>query len=255
LVDPCACQHERRCRKGVVLTATIRTVAETASTNADLLALAASGTHDGLWLRAERQTAGRGRLGREWTSPPGNLYVSTIVQLRPGDPSAATLGFVVAVALDEVLRAYAPDVAFQIKWPNDVLASGAKLSGVLLERSGDAIVVGIGVNLASHPDLPDRPTTSLAALTGSAADPKAFLEDVVEAFARWLGIWRSAGLGAILDRWRARAHPIGTALKVNLPDQNVLEGLYDGLSEEGALKLRLADGAVRAIHAGDVFLV
>jgi BirA family transcriptional regulator, biotin operon repressor / biotin---[acetyl-CoA-carboxylase] ligase len=220
-----------------------------------MLALAGSGAAEGLWLRAERQTAGRGRMGRDWASPAGNLYASTIVRIWAGDPAAATLGFVVAVALDEVLRAYAPDALFQIKWPNDVLASGQKLSGILLERTGDAIVIGVGVNLASHPDLPDRPTTSLAALTGSAPDPATFLEHLAEAFTRWLARWRGEGLGPVITQWRARAHPVGTALKASLPDGGALEGLFDGLDNEGAIKLRLADGAVRAIHAGDVFLV
>jgi BirA family transcriptional regulator, biotin operon repressor / biotin---[acetyl-CoA-carboxylase] ligase len=220
-----------------------------------MLALAANGEQEGLWLRAERQTAGRGRMGRDWSSPVGNLYTSTIIRSQPGDPSAATLGFVAAVALDEVLNAYAPDADFQIKWPNDVLASGAKISGILLEREDQAIILGIGVNLASYPESLGRPATSLAALIGHAPDPHQFLETLAEAFARWLAKWRSEGLGLVLNQWRARAHPLGTALSVNLPDGQSLEGLYHGLDHDGALKLRLADRNVRAIHAGDVFLI
>jgi BirA family transcriptional regulator, biotin operon repressor / biotin---[acetyl-CoA-carboxylase] ligase len=220
-----------------------------------MLALAGNGQGEGLWIRAERQTAGRGRMGRDWVSPPGNLYTSTLVRLRTGDPPAATLGFVAAIALDKIMGLYAPDAAFHIKWPNDVMANGAKLSGILLERMGDAIVVGIGVNLASHPDFKDRQTTSLSVVAGSAPDPGIFLEYLAEEFARWLAVWRSDGLGLILAQWQARAHPLGTALKVNLPDGEALDGLYEGLSGDGALRLRLADGTVRAIHAGDVFLI
>jgi BirA family transcriptional regulator, biotin operon repressor / biotin---[acetyl-CoA-carboxylase] ligase len=220
-----------------------------------MLALAADGQAEGLWIRAKRQTAGRGRMGRDWASPPGNLYTSTLVRLRSGDPSAATLGFVAAIALDKIMSIYARDVAFHIKWPNDVMAQGAKLSGILLERTGDAIVVGIGVNLASHPNFKDRQTTSLAALTGTAPDPDIFLEYLAEAFAHSVALWRSEGLAPILAQWQARAHPIGAALKVNLPDGERLEGLYEGLNADGALRLRLADGAVRVIHAGDVFLI
>jgi BirA family transcriptional regulator, biotin operon repressor / biotin---[acetyl-CoA-carboxylase] ligase len=194
-------------------------------------------------------------MGRDWASPEGNLYASTIVRLRPGDPDASTLGFVAAVALDEVLRAYAPDAAFQIKWPNDVLASGAKLSGILLERGGDAVVIGIGVNLASHPQALARATTSVAALTGSAPEAAIFLGHLAEAVQRWIARWRGEGLGAVLGVWQARAHPRGTALSVSLPDGETVDGLYDGLDAGGALRLRLADGTVRAIHAGDVFLV
>jgi BirA family transcriptional regulator, biotin operon repressor / biotin---[acetyl-CoA-carboxylase] ligase len=206
-------------------------------------------------VRAERQTAGRGRMGRDWASPVGNLYASGLIRLRAGDPPAATLGFVAALALDKILSIYAPDAAFHIKWPNDVLAGGAKLSGILLERAGDAVIVGIGVNLASHPKIVRRLTTSIAALTGTAPDPATFLDYLAEAFGEIVAQWRTEGLGPILSRWQERAHPVGAPLSVSLPDGTSLDGVYEGLDPNGALKLCLADGAVRVIHAGDVFLV
>jgi BirA family transcriptional regulator, biotin operon repressor / biotin---[acetyl-CoA-carboxylase] ligase len=206
-------------------------------------------------VRAERQTAGRGRMGRDWASPVGNLYASGLIRLRAGDPPAATLGFVAALALDKILSIYAPDAAFHIKWPNDVLAGGAKLSGILLERAGDAVIVGIGVNLASYPKIPGRVTTSIADLTGTAPDPATFLDYLAEAFGDILAQWRTEGLGPILSCWQERAHPVGAPLSVSLPDGTSLNGVYEGLGPDGALKLRLADGGVRAIHAGDVFLV
>lgn len=220
-----------------------------------MLALAASGETEGLWLRAERMTAGRGRMGRAWEAPVGNLYASTIVRHKFDDPTAATLGFVAAIAVHEVLTAQAPDVAFQIKWPNDVMSDGCKLSGILLERTGDAIVVGIGINLAMHPEGLDRPVTSIKALTGGAPDPAQLLDDLSICFARWVAKWRSEPLHALLAAWQASAHPPGTALQVKLPDGGTLQGVFNGLDGNGALKLRLADGSVRAIHAGDVFLV
>jgi BirA family biotin operon repressor/biotin-[acetyl-CoA-carboxylase] ligase len=137
-----------------------------------------------------------------------------------------------------------------IKWPNDVLADGAKLSGILLERTGDAVVIGIGVNLAHHPQNLDRAVTSIAALIGAAPEPDTFLEDLVQSFARWLHRWRSEGLGPVRDRWLLAAHPVGTALSTAQG-----EGLFDGLDENGALRLRLADGSAHVIHAGDVFLI
>jgi len=265
-------------REGVVLT-TIRTVATTGSTNADLIALAGSGAEEGLWLRAEQQSGGRGRQGRDWVSPPGNLYASTLVRLRSSDPPPATLALVAAVALEEAVRVYLPAVfprengdpgsratpsvtlgsrfrgsRLQIKWPNDLLIDGAKLSGILLERSGDAVVIGIGVNLAHHPDLPDRPATSLAA-HGATVDAASFLETLAEAFARWLGKWRGEGLAPIRARWMERAHPPGTALSVRLPDGSATDGLFERLDADGALILRLADGTARVIHAADVFLL
>ena len=228
----------------------ILTVPETRSTNDDVAALARQGAAEGLWLGAERQTGGRGRQGRGWHSPAGNLYASTLVRLQPTDPPAATLALVAAVALQEVISAFAPIHRVLIKWPNDLLVEGEKLSGILLEREGEAVVIGIGVNLASCPDALDRPATSLAALTGSAPEPAAFLEILAESFARWLGRWRGEGLAPVRAGWLAAAHPIGTALATHAG-----EGLFDGLDETGALRLRLASGTSVTIHAGDVFLI
>lgn len=247
-----------RCRgEGVVLIADtfdrIRTVAETGSTNADMIALAAAGLEEGVWLRAERQSSGRGRLGRSWTSPAGNLYASTLVRIRPSDPPAATLALVAAVALEDTVSAYAPGRAL-LKWPNDLLIDGAKMSGILLERAGDAVVIGIGVNLAHHPTDTDRAATSLAACNVAVA-PEDFLETLAEAFTRWVERWRGEGIDTIRRRWVAKAHPIGTPLTVRLPDGPAIDGLFDGLDPEGALILRLADGTRRVIHAGDVFLL
>ena len=228
--------------------ANILTVPETRSTNDDVASLARDGAPEGLWLRAERQTGGRGRQGRDWHSPPGNLYTSTLVRLRDGDPPAPTLALVAAVALHEIAKLYASEVT--IKWPNDLLVAGAKLAGILLERADEAVVIGIGVNLAHHPEALGRPATSLAALTGTAPDPANFVEALAESFARRLGRWRGEGLAPIRAHWLAAAHPIGTALSTSFGD-----GLFDGLDETGALRLRHADGTSRIIHAGDVFLI
>jgi len=263
------------------VTLTIRTVAETGSTNADLALLARAGAVEGLWLRAERQTAGKGRQGRAWESPEGNLYASTLVRLYPTDPQAATLALVAAVALEETASLFyrhpresgdpSPPRAANapvremgprfrggdgliLKWPNDLLLEGAKLSGILLERIDDAVIIGFGVNLAHHPETLDRPATSLAA-HGHAPDPPLFLETLAESMARWLARWRGEGLPAIRDRWLARAHPPGTALTARLADGTSLDGLFEGLTGEGALILRLADGSTRVIHAADVFLL
>lgn len=230
----------------------IRTVETTASTNADMIALAAEGAREGLWLRAVTQTAGRGRLGRDWQSPPGNLYASTLVRLRPTDPAAATLALVAAVALHETLAGWGAGAT--IKWPNDLLIDGAKLAGILLERSGDAVILGIGVNLAHHPTTLDRPVTSLAAQGLGAPDPALFVADLAESVARALAEWRR-GLDGVRRRWLAAAHPPGTALSVKLPGEAPIDGLFEGLAADGALRLRLASGEVQVIHAGDVFMI
>jgi BirA family biotin operon repressor/biotin-[acetyl-CoA-carboxylase] ligase len=159
------------------------------------------------------------------------------------------------VALDEVVRVWLDDrIPLRIKWPNDLLIGAAKLSGILLERADDAVVIGFGVNLAFHPDLPDRPTTSLAA-HGAAVGSGDFLEALAEGFSRWLGKWRGEGLASVRSRWMERAHVTGTALNVRLPDGSVIDGLFDRLDADGALILRLADGTTRVIHAADVFLL
>ncbi|WP_132910611.1 biotin--[acetyl-CoA-carboxylase] ligase [Sphingomonas sp. BK235] len=231
-------------------------VPETGSTNADLRSFARDGYGEhGLWLRADRQTAGRGREGRAWDSPVGNLYASTLVRLAAGDPPAPTLALVAAVALEEAVGAALPDAAaLRLKWPNDLLLDGAKLSGILLERVDDWVVIGFGVNVAHHPDLTDRATTSLRA-AGAAMDAAALQSELAAALAHWLARWRREGLEPITERWRKRAHPPGTELRARLPDGSEWHGRYETLDPGGALVLRLADGSRRVMHAGDIFLL
>ena len=159
-----------------------------------------------------------------------------------------------AVALHELVSAYAAEKKIDIKWPNDLVHEGAKLSGVLLERQDDAVIIGFGVNLADHPEDIARPATSLRSICGSAPAAGLFLDDLASAFARWLGRWRGEGLAPVRARWLEAAHPVGTPLSAGVAGEQ-LEGLFDGLDESGALRLRLADGSLHVIHAGDVFLI
>lgn len=212
---------------------------------------------EGVWLLADRQLSGRGRLGRDWASPAGNLYASTIVTLHHDDPPAPSLALVAAVALEEAVAAVLPAPArrkLAIKWPNDLLIAGAKVSGILLERAGAHVVIGIGVNIAHHPDLPDRATTSLHA-EGASVDVAAFTGRLAALTEAWLTLWRAQGLAPIVERWSARAHAPGTPLRVCLPEGGEQPGMFDGLDANGALRLRLEDGSTHVIHAGDVFLI
>ena len=244
------------CRKSAFLTSIFEEVTLTGSTNADLLARAVQGAPEGLWLRADAQDGGRGRLGRIWESPSGNLFASTIVRLSDTDQSPASLAFVTAVAVFDAVRLMAPQVPICVKWPNDILTpDGAKLCGVLLERASDAVVVGIGLNLVWHPQNLERKVTDLITRGATPPDAQTAVEIVADVFARYLAIWRQSGLEVIVRHWEARAHPRGTALSAKLPDGEHLDGLYAGLNEDGALQLRLADGAIRAIHVADVFLI
>lgn len=234
----------------------IEIVAETGSTNADLVARLAAGETipEGYWLIANRQTAGRGRQGREWLDAPGNFMGSTVVRLHPLDPSASTLSFLAALAVYEAAVGHvAVPGALQLKWPNDLLLGGAKLAGILLERTGVNAVVGIGVNLVAAPSLHDRPARHMAQ-AGRAPDRDAFARELAASFDRELDRWRQFGPEPLLARWVAAAHPVGSPLSVHASDGARVSGLFDGLEPDGALRLRLADGSRRVIHAGDVML-
>lgn len=216
-----------------------------------MLAKAARGeVRAGDWLVAERQSAGRGRSGRQWDSPTGNLYASGLVEIHASDPPTPTLALVAGIAVSEAINLG----ALRLKWPNDVLADDAKLAGILLERQGDTVVVGVGINLLHHPDFPDRRTASLAEL-GIVMMPDAAIAALAREFARWVEIWRTYGLGPIRSAWIERAHPIGTPLSAALPDGTRIDGAFGGLTDDCALILTLADGSARVIHAGDVFLI
>lgn len=227
--------------------------AELASTNDWMSEAASQGAAEGDWVRADRQTAGRGRRGRAWVSPPGNLYASTLVRLRPDDPPAQQLGFVAALALHEALAAWVEPRRMQLKWPNDLLLDGRKLSGILLERNGDAVIVGFGVNLAHYPTDVERPAISLAEALGVSPEPQLALAALAEAWMRGLALWRDSGFGAIRQHWLDRAHPLGTELVARLADGSEWRGRFDGIDEAGALRLRLADSSVHLIHAADIF--
>ncbi|MFC0683791.1 biotin--[acetyl-CoA-carboxylase] ligase [Novosphingobium clariflavum] len=236
----------------------IEVVEETASTNADLVRRLGAGESidEGFWLRAVRQSAGRGRRGKAWSSPEGNLYASTVVARRAGDPPVHTLAFVAAVAVRDLIVSLLPGgTAIQLKWPNDVLVEGAKISGILLERRGDDVIVGIGINVVSAPELADRATTSIHSAKGRIADAHGVLEILADAFAERLVQWRMEGLSATLNAWQQGAYPQGTALKVMLDGDGEVTGTFAGLDPDGALRLRLADASLRVIHAGDVSLV
>jgi len=234
----------------------IETVSETGSTSADLVSRLGRGEPiaEGYWLVADRQNAGRGRQGRNWLDAPGNFMGSTVVRLTPHDPAPATLSFVAALATYEAVIGHLGNPsALQLKWPNDLLLGGAKLSGILLERVGQAAVIGIGVNLAAAPSPPDRPVSHLAG-AGPAPGRDAFAQDLAASFDRELDRWRQFGLEPLLNRWLAAAHPAGTALSVHASDGRRVSGTFAGLEPDGALRLRLADGSCRVIHAGDVSL-
>jgi BirA family biotin operon repressor/biotin-[acetyl-CoA-carboxylase] ligase len=234
----------------------IQTVPATGSTNSDLAARLAQNepVNEGDWLVADRQSAGRGRLGREWFDGKGNFQGSTVVRIGFGDPPPGSLALVAGLAvLEAVARHLPPPHHALLKWPNDLMIGAAKLAGILLERVGDSVVVGIGVNLAAAPQLPDRETVALSKF-GPTPDRYLFARDLAAAFAEDLARWRNYGLAPIISRWQAAAHPSGTPLAVGEPGEAPLLGAFAGLADDGALQLRLEDGTTRIIHAGEVRL-
>ena len=205
---------------------------------------------DGDWLVALHQDVGRGRQGRTWEAAPGNFHGSTLVALREGDPAAQSLSLVAGLALIEAVDVAVAGQSLMLKWPNDVLLLGKKLAGILLERSGNRVVIGFGVNLAMAPELPDRRAASL----GGAIDPRGFAPRLAESFERLLKLWRTSEPLLLAQAWLARAHPVGSRLTVHSGSGESVSGRFDGLELDGALRLRLDDGSLDIVRAADVEL-
>ena len=231
----------------------IRIVDETGSTNADLLSLGRDAL-EGDWLVTRRQSAGKGRAGRQWEDGAGNFMGSTVVTLRPADPPPQTLALVTGLATAQAVAALPGAPEAMLKWPNDLFVDGAKLAGILLERAGDSVVVGVGVNLLRAPAVAGRATTALAD-HDLQIDLGEFADLLANWFANAIASWRRGEWDALRAAWLARAHPEGTPLSVNDRNGQPITGTFAGLATDGAALLRLADGTVRPIHAGDVELV
>ncbi|HSU04674.1 MAG TPA: biotin--[acetyl-CoA-carboxylase] ligase [Acetobacteraceae bacterium] len=226
------------------------------STNDEARRLAEAGAAHGTVVVAREQTAGRGRNGRRWVSPPGNLHLSILLRVgltasRLTVSRLAELGFVAALAVAGATDAFAPGRAM-LKWPNDVLVDGAKLSGILLEPVAQAVIVGIGINVLHVPLAAPYPVTSLALIGNTGATVDAARSELLDAFARWFGLWQRVGFDPVRAAWLSRAHPIGTGLRVTTATE-VISGCFGGLADNGALLLNRSDGA-RRIVAGDVMI-
>ena len=220
-----------------------------ASTNDLLKRLAAAGEAEGLAVLARQQTGGRGRDGRVWSSPTGNLYFSLL--LRPDGPAreAARWGLVAGLAMVRGLAPFAPDPsALRLKWPNDVLLGEAKLAGVLCESAATAeggldwFIMGIGANLAAPPELPDRRTAGLGAIP-----PEQVACSMLAALEQIKNMWRAEGFGAVRAAWMAH----GPDMQAPLTLRDGRAGQYAGLAEDGSLLLAI-DGRVRAVATGEV---
>lgn len=222
------------------------------STNDWMSEQARAGAPDGLWVRADRQLSGRGRRGRAWTSEIGNLFATALIRPQPGEGPPQQLSFVAALAVDHALQWWVPHDRLSLKWPNDVLLDDVKCSGILLEGLDGATIVGIGVNLRHHPADTERPATSLATAGIFPPSPSDFLKHLRDCFDGVRAKWRAQGFEPIRKAWLARAAGKGRLLAARLGNET-LTGRFDDLAPDGALRLRLVDGSVRVIHAGEVF--
>ncbi len=205
---------------------------------------------------AKQQTAGRGRRGRSWMSLPGNLFASIVVKPDCPIAEAAQLSFVAALAVADVLADIGLNDRITLKWPNDVLVDGAKISGILLEATSsgaeiDTVIIGIGINLAGHPDDTPYPATDALAAAGETARPDTVLERLIAAFDQRYGTWKARGFDVTRQDWLDRAHGRGGPIRVQL-DSEALDGRFADLDRSGALVVELPDGSIRNVTAGDV---
>lgn len=226
------------------------------STNTEALQRARAGERGPLWIASRAQTGGRGRRGRAWSTQEGNLAASLLIAVDVPLASAATLGFVAALALHRAIGNCADGLAMALKWPNDILTGGGKLAGILLESetagSGAVVAVGMGVNVVSAPQDVAYPATSLAALgyRVSAEHVFAELSDAwTDYHARWDG---GRGMDLIRAQWLARAAGLGTEMSVSTGGGAVLRGIFRTLDAQGRLVLRRESGEEIVVTAGDV---
>jgi BirA family transcriptional regulator, biotin operon repressor / biotin---[acetyl-CoA-carboxylase] ligase len=239
---------------------------EVGSTSTEAAGAAASGDVGEVWFAALKQTAGRGRRGRAWETPSGNLAASLMI-VPDCDPAiSATLGFVAGVALNRALASTLPEAIVRygvdgasrvaLKWPNDVLADGAKLAGILLEaqkraEGRHAVVIGFGINIISAPSGLPYPATSLNALGANLAAEELFgalAEEWVVAYELWD---HGRNVSDILRLWRSSAAGIGAEVAVN-QDGQVVRGVFESIDDTGRLIVRGRDNSRIAIAAGDV---
>lgn len=206
---------------------------------------------EGDWLVALHQEGGKGRHGRAWETVEGNFLGSTLIQVRPDDPPAPSLTLVAGLALIEALQVEAPAASLSLKWPNDLMLGEGKLAGILLERSGDRVVAGFGVNLAGAPSINGRKTATLKPFGDIA--PQAFAPLLAGKFAQLLSAWRDADAAQFARAWLAQAHPVGTTLEVHSGPGERISGSFDGIESDGAMRLKRADGSIEIVRAADVY--
>lgn len=207
---------------------------------------ALNGAPEGTVIVAAAQTAGRGRSGNVWQTLKGNLFFSFVLRPNVAPADIGQFSFLVAVALNRVLKRSCADV--QNKWPNDILVAGKKIAGILLEREDDALIVGVGVNVVSAPE--DK--ISIHAAGGQDQSADSVLEGFLSALDDVFSLYADKGFAPLRQEWLDSAAGIGRAITVRLPSASI-NGVFEGLEAGGALRLRLESGEIKVIHSGEVF--
>ena len=231
----------------------LRIYASLDSTNEEARRLVKTGERGPVWIIARRQSAGRGRRGSEWESKQGNLFATLLLNVPYPPKIGAQLSFVAALATGDLVCDYARAARVTLKWPNDVLADGRKLAGILLEdASKKFLAVGIGVNLIYHPQDTEFPATSIAAIAGSAPDSQSALARLVGHWDKWYDLWQGRGFAPLREAWLARAAGFGQRIVARIGDSDV-DGVFENLDEDGALLIRRPGGVLSRVTAGEVF--
>ncbi|ATQ43057.1 biotin--[acetyl-CoA-carboxylase] ligase [Caulobacter mirabilis] len=236
----------------------IEALEEVDSTNAEARRRAEAGETGPVWITAKRQTAGHGRRGRAWETGQGNLAATLLFVTDKPPAEAAQVSFLAALAVADLADVFVPPELVRLKWPNDPMVGGLKVCGILVESGphpsgGLWIAMGVGVNLATPPVSPERPATAFTEhMTTPPPAPLDALALLARNFERWRVLWQSHGFPPIAEAWTRRAQGLGQPCVARLGNETV-EGIAEGLDGDGALRLRLPDGMLRRITAGDVF--
>ncbi len=228
------------------------------STNDEIKLLLAQGAAEGTVVRAQRQTAGRGRRGRQWISEPGNLYCSLLLTPRCPLAQANQLSFVMAVAVGQTIAPFltSPEL-LSYKWPNDLLLQNAKVAGILIETESqkgqlaEACVIGIGVNVNVAPGHLAYPVTALNQHTKLNLIQDVLFSALLDQVKHYYGVWQQEGFAPIREAWKERAHNLGHNITIRVGDHE-MSGQFADINPEGAFLLKKEDGSMSTLMSAEI---